>query len=63
MRPLTLATFHSDPLFPRISRVVATILEKDRVVRPIDVLIEMQLLRRDHWRHGAAGAFPTLRKS
>jgi hypothetical protein len=39
MREVTLATFRSDPMFPKISRVVTAILEKDRVVRPIDVLI------------------------
>src|ERR1700730_963060 len=55
MQAVTLATFRSDPLFPKISRVVATILEKDHVVRPIDVLIGMQLLSRDdleEWRRG-----------
>jgi len=36
---------------------VATLLEKDRVVRPVDVLVEMQLLKREHledWRFGRA---------
>jgi hypothetical protein len=47
MRAVTVATFRDDPLFPKISRVVAIILEKDKVVRPIDVLIGMQLLSRN----------------
>jgi hypothetical protein len=47
MRALTPATFRSDLLFPRIDHVVATILEKDRVVKPIDGLIGMQLLSHD----------------
>jgi hypothetical protein len=51
----SLATFRSDPLFPRIERVVATILEEGKVVRPVDVLMGMQLLgSRDleAWRRG-----------
>ena len=55
MQDVTVATFRADPLFPKISRVVEIILEKDKVVRPIDVLIGMQLLSRDDleaWRHG-----------
>jgi hypothetical protein len=46
MRAVTVATFRDDPLFPKISCVVAIILEKDKVVRPIDVLIGMPLLSR-----------------
>ena len=47
MREVTLATFRNDPMLPKISRVVATILEKDRAVRPIDVLIgALQILYR-----------------
>jgi len=55
MRSVTVATFRDDPLFPKISRVVAITLEKDKVVRPIDMLIGMQLLSRndlEEWRHG-----------
>jgi hypothetical protein len=62
MRPLTLATFRSDPLFPKISRVVAAILEKDHVVRPIDVLIGMQLLSRDDLEEWRRGHVPYLEK-
>ena len=55
MQDVTVATFRDDPLFPKMSRAVGIILEKDKVVRPIDVLIGMQLLSRDDleaWRHG-----------
>ena len=55
MQAVTVATFRDDPLFPKISRVVAITLEKDKVVRPIDMLIGMQLLSRndlEEWRHG-----------
>jgi hypothetical protein len=52
---VTVATFRSDPLLPRIERAVATILKTSKVVTPIDVLVGMQLLTRDDvldWRHG-----------
>ena len=35
---ISVATFRNDPLFPRIDRVVAVLLETGRVVTPIDVL-------------------------
>ena len=60
MRVVSLATFRSDPLFPKIERVVATILEKDKVVRPIDVLIGMQLLSRDDLQEWRCGRIPYL---
>jgi hypothetical protein len=47
MRAVTVGTFRDDPLFPKVSRAVEIILEKDKVVRPIDLLIGIQLLRRD----------------
>jgi hypothetical protein len=52
---VTAATFRSDPLFPRIERAVASILETSKMVTPIDVLVGMQLLTSDDvedWRHG-----------
>ena len=52
---VTVATFRSDSLFPRIERAVAAILKTSKVVTPIDVLVGMQLLTREHvrdWRHG-----------
>jgi len=55
VRTVTVATFRGDPLFPRIERVVAAILEKDKVVRPVDVLMGMQLLSSsdlEEWRRG-----------
>jgi hypothetical protein len=55
MRLATLATFRSDPLFRRIEHVVGTILEKGKVVTPINVLVGMQLLKQgdlERWRCG-----------
>jgi hypothetical protein len=53
MRAVTVATFRDDPLFLKMSRAVEIILEKDKVVRPTDVLIGIQLLSHDdleEWR-------------
>ena len=47
--------YRLDPLCPRIVRSVAAILEDDRVVRPVDVLISMGMLDPqavDRWRQG-----------
>jgi hypothetical protein len=60
MRVVSLATFRSDPLFPKLERVVATILEKDKVVRPIDVLVGMQLLSGDDLQEWRCGRIPYL---
>lgn len=48
-------TFRADPLYPPIERAVAAILEKSRVVSPVDVLVGMGVLTREHlddWRRG-----------
>jgi hypothetical protein len=47
--------FRSDPMFPRIERIVAEQLAKGNVVAPVGVLIGMGLLRPEHladWRRG-----------
>ena len=52
---VTVATYRDDPLYPRIERAVADILAKGKVVAPIDVLVEMKLLRPEKledWRRG-----------
>jgi hypothetical protein len=45
-----------------MSRAVEIILEKDKVVRPIDVLIGMQLLSRDDLEEWRCGRIPYLEK-
>jgi hypothetical protein len=62
MRAVTVATFREDPLFPKVSRAVEIILERDKVVRPIDVLIGMQLLSRDDLEEWRCGRVPYLEK-
>jgi hypothetical protein len=59
---VTVATFRDDPEFPKMSRAVEIILEKDKVVRPIDVLIGMQLLSRDDLEEWRCGRIPYLEK-
>jgi hypothetical protein len=44
-----------DPLFPRVERAVLAILARGKVVAPVDVLVEMEVLRPadlDAWRKG-----------
>ena len=51
-----------DPLFPRIERVVGAILEKGKVVTPIDVLVGMQLLKQDDLEKWRSGRVPYLER-
>ena len=47
--------FRADPMLPRIEHVVADLLANGKVVVPVDVLVGMGLLRREHlddWRFG-----------
>jgi hypothetical protein len=56
-KSVTVTSYRDHPLYPRICQAVATLLKKDKVVRPVDVLVEMQLLKREHledWRFGRA---------
>src|SRR5580765_6266164 len=57
MKKVSVDNFRSDPMFPRIERVVAEQLAKGNVVAPVAVLIGMGLLRPEHladWRQGRA---------
>src|SRR5512139_1591571 len=47
--------YREDRIFPRIERAVSAILERGKVVAPVDVLVEMGLLAPeglDDWRRG-----------
>lgn len=55
LRPLTVANYRQDPLYPRIVSAVEDILRGSKVVMPVDVLIAMDLLTAqgvDNWRRG-----------
>jgi len=52
---VTVANYREDRLYPRIERAVAAILQRGKVVAPVDVLVEMGLLAPEHlndWRRG-----------
>ena len=52
---VSVASYQNDPLYPRIACAVAVLLEKGKVVAPVDVLAGMGLLAPEHldgWRRG-----------
>ena len=59
---VTVDTFREDPLFPRIERAVADILQNGNVVAPVEVLIGMGLLSRDDLDDWRRGRVPYLEK-
>jgi len=55
MPPVSVAGYREDPLYPRVARAVADLLDHGKVVAPVDVLIGMDLLTREQledWRRG-----------
>ena len=61
-RELGIATYATDPMFQRIERVVAALLERGNAVAPVDVLVAMGLLRSDHLEAWRLGQVPYLEK-
>ncbi len=59
---LSVATFREDPLYPRITRAVEAILQHGHVVAPIDVLVGMGLLTREHLENWRRGRVPYLER-
>lgn len=52
---VNVGSFRDDPLYPRIVRGVADILDEGKVVAPVEVLVRMGLLapeQLDDWRRG-----------
>ena len=52
---ISVDTYREDPLYPRVMRSVAAILQRGKVVAPVDVLVGMGLLapeRLEDWRRG-----------
>lgn len=55
MPAVSVDTYREDPLYPGISRAVDGLLQRGKVVAPVDVLIGMDLLTRERledWRRG-----------
>ncbi|MCA9644491.1 MAG: hypothetical protein KC492_27550, partial [Myxococcales bacterium] len=54
-RRVSVDNYREDPLYPRIVRAVAAILERGNVVAPAEVLVGLGLLTPEHlndWRLG-----------
>ena len=52
---VSVVTYRDDPLYPRVQRVVAAILDTGKVVAPVDGLVGLGVLapeKLDDWRHG-----------
>jgi hypothetical protein len=55
-------TYREDRLYPRITRAVAAILERGKVVAPVDVLVAMGLLKVEHLQDWRLGRVPYLER-
>jgi hypothetical protein len=54
-RRVTVSTYRSDPLYPRVVKAVAEVRKKGKGVAPVEVLIAMSLLtpaQLEDWRRG-----------
>lgn len=59
---ITIHTYREDPLYPQIVRAVASILERGKVVAPVQVLVEMSFLRAEQLEGWRAGRVPYLER-
>lgn len=55
-------TYRNDKLYPRVERAVEKILAKDKVVAPVDMLVQMRLLEPTHLEDWRRGRVPYLEK-
>jgi len=59
---VSVASYRSDPLYPRIERAVNAVLANGKVVAPVDVLIGMDLLASDQLQKWRRGEVPYLER-
>lgn len=59
---IAVGMYREDPLYPRIRRVVAEILQDGNVVAPVDVLVRTDLLAPEHLDDWLNGRVPYLEK-
>ena len=59
---LSVANFREDPLYPRLTGAVDAILQRGQVVAPVDVLVGMGLLTREHLENWRRGRVPYLER-
>ena len=57
---VSVASYRTDPLYPRIERAVNAVLANGKVVAPVDVLIGMGLLAPDQLQRWRRGEVPYL---
>ena len=57
-----LASYREDALYPRLVRAVDAILQRGKVVAPVDVLIHMGLLMPEHLEDWRRGRVPCLER-
>jgi hypothetical protein len=60
---VTVDTYRNDPLYPRIVRVVESILENSKVVAPVEVLLGMGLLETNQLEDWRCGRIPYLEQA
>jgi hypothetical protein len=60
--PVGVDTYREDSLYPRIVRAVSAILERGKVVAPVDVLVAMGLLKVEHLEDWRLGRVPYLER-
>ena len=61
-RLVSVASYRDDSLYPRIARAVDALLQHGKVVAPVDVLIGMELLTREHLEDWRRGRLPYLER-
>ena len=62
MKKVTVANYKSDPRYPRVVRAVEGILDRGRVVSPVDVFIHLDLLSKEDLSRWRSGKTPYLEK-
>ena len=59
---VTLANYKKDQFYPRIVRAVAAIMEKQDVVTPVDVMLQMDRIKKKDYENWRFGRVPYLEK-
>jgi hypothetical protein len=62
MRSPTIVSYRNDPLYSRIAQAVDDILRHGKVVVPVEVLVGMSLLTRQHLEDWRCGRVPYLER-
>jgi hypothetical protein len=61
-RTPTVANYRHDPLYGRIAKAVDDILRRGKIVLPVEVLVRMSLLTRQHLEDWRSGRVPYLER-